>query len=90
MHVPFVSLALALTLIAAAIASKETGVNWPRQGTTTTPNIMYCTEDDYLAPLQSYLPITADATSFCSHLFGITNVKLTVATVTPTEWVQTP
>ena len=51
--------------------------------------IQYCTVDDILGPLSSYLPIQADVDQFCSTLIGITNVDTTVATTTPLSCVAT-
>ena len=52
-------------------------------------DIQYCTVDDILGPLSSYLPIQADVNQFCSTLIGITNVDITVATTTPISCVDT-
>ena len=52
-------------------------------------DIQYCTVDDILGPLSSYLPIQADVDQFCSTLIGITNVDTTVATTTPISCIPT-
>jgi hypothetical protein len=52
-------------------------------------DIKYCTVDDILGPLSSYLPFQADVTQFCSTLIGITNVDITVVTTTPISCVAT-
>ena len=49
----------------------------------TGPAPQYCTVDDVLGPLTSYLPISVDATSFCSSFISIGNYTSYVATVTP-------
>jgi hypothetical protein len=70
-------------LIASFIASAFAVPAGPKR------DIQYCTVDDILGPLSSYLPIQADVDQFCSTLIGITNVDTTVTTTTPISCVAT-
>ena len=81
---PFPLLFAASALLAASfIASAFAVPAGPKR------DIQYCTIDDILGPLSSYLPIQADVNQFCSTLIGITNVDITVATTTPISCVAT-
>jgi hypothetical protein len=81
---PFPLLFAASALLAASfIASAFAIPAGPKR------DIQYCTVDDILGPLSSYLPIQADVNQFCSTLIGITNVDITVATTTPISCVAT-
>ncbi|KKY20462.1 hypothetical protein UCRPC4_g04164 [Phaeomoniella chlamydospora] len=94
MHFSFSSVASAITVSSLVLSASAGVVN--RGQIPAIPELIkrhyydspqYCTVDDILGPLTSYLPITLDATSFCSTYISIANTTSYVATTTPCKTV---
>ena len=81
MHVTLFSGASAFMLV--SMVSSAVAAVLARDGMEGKRDIQYCTVDDYLGAISSYVPGQADYTSFCSRLIHITDSTTTVATTTP-------